>query len=447
MISLLNSAVHRLFAQRGKLCRAALVAPAVMLGTAASAADLTSQVQALMKAVGPAAKNMDLDELSAAVADRYPGFAGFTKGFDGAPRAAFTAKAQMPDVAFSAQLRSMRTPQAALALSLGESVQIARAQFDARELLTYKNRAFATGRAGGKGTVFVDINEQTNRVEVGYDESMEPAQIEQLRAQLLQSGVASAALVMVPAPKRTSNVRIDAVPGPGVGGTQISFINENNGVGLCSVGVPVVREGVLGFVTGSHCSNTKYGVDPAKGPSPYYTPDGQLLASENFDPPAVDCSDFAGASDFSGYCRNADALFAAAANPGSVRLGRIWYANPATLDVAGQYRISGTRDFVGAGAQVTKTGRTTGTTTGIVARTCVTAFIDQGSVRPYTVLCATEAYMRSSPGDSGGAVFVGSADGGVDVVGILSYGSPERFIAGFSPWSQIVRDLGPLRVR
>jgi hypothetical protein len=115
------------------------------------------------------------------------------------------------------------------------------------------------------------------------------------------------------------------------------------------------------------------------------------------------------------------------------------------LTVTGTIDVVGTADYPRVGIVVHKTGRTTGTRAGRIARTCVDTLLSDGVEGQYVVQCSTEIDNPafSGPGDSGAAIW-NSVAGGAKVVGILSYGNGST--TGFSPWGSVVKELGPLAV-
>lgn len=85
---------------------------------------------------------------------------------------------------------------AALTQAMDNSVEVKPALWDARQLLGFKDKAFAM--ASVQGVIAVSIDRQANRVEVVYNVEMEARAIEELAVKLAAAGVPGAAVVMRP---------------------------------------------------------------------------------------------------------------------------------------------------------------------------------------------------------------------------------------------------------
>jgi hypothetical protein len=406
--------------------------------------------EAMARMLGPEADTMDADEMAAAIADRVPGFAGLMARPDGNLRAMFTRKSQLFDRGRALDWRTMRSPAADMLRSIEGVTDTARAQFDARQLLTFKRRAASLFSAGN--LVFVDIDEQANRIRVGVSRDLDDDEMETLQQRMVAAGIPASALQMEYADKNVAyqqvNRSIRAQQPPLAGGSQIQFfVNQQGSGGSCSVGLPAFRNGVQGFITASHCTIDVYrppGTTDNLNRTAFRAPtlSSQVVGRESIDPTGPSCrAQFPQGGTSADRCRRADAAFVAAAIGNAVQLGRIAFARSSDLVVTGGYNVVGAIDQPGVGTRLLKTGRTTGTTSGSVTRTCVTAFVGGGAPdEDYTVLCATETNVRASPGDSGGTYFTASGSS-ANFVGVLSYGNSAG-TTGISPWGEIRRELG-----
>lgn len=242
---------------------------------------------------------------------------------------------------------------------------------------------------------------------------------------------------------------------PVVGGIEIS---SDKGA-QCTLGFTAKLANTLGFVTNSHCSLIDFFRD---GGSIYQPSWPDSIGVEILDPaPSYltisQCNDgFCIHSNF--YFRYSDAAFFKAST--ELTLGKIAkVGNKVIIDwenmtikeiegegltIIGNYTIVGTLEGnAKEGTKVCKVGRTTGMTCGEVIKTCV-------DVRPIGSdvirLCQDIVSAYSSPGDSGSPVF--KIENGEEVVlyGILWGGSKDGKLFVYSPFSNIVRDLGKLEI-
>jgi hypothetical protein len=104
--------------------------------------------------------------------------------------------------------------------------------------------------------------------------------------------------------------------------------------------------------------------------------------------------------------------------------------------------VGGAADDAAVGVTVFKTGRTTGTTSGKVARQCVDTLVTNPAQNAnYVALCSSEidSSSFSTGGDSGSAIWY-KETGTVRVVGVLSYGRTGA--TGYSPWAGVKSVLG-----
>jgi hypothetical protein len=430
------------------VCAAAVAVAFPVMAQQAPAAPSDNPLAALANAAGVRSQNLDPDELAAAIADRVAGFAGIANADSGEVRVMFTSKSQAFERGAPRAMNALPNNLGSMMQSLGVQPRMAQAQFDARQMLTFKRAAFAQGAKNG--VLWVDIDEMSNRVRIGVDRALEPSQLDALHQRMVQAGLPASAFVLESSEPyvqmQSTGGSIRGQNPPLAGGAQIQF-RINGGGASCSVGVPAVRNGVTGFVTASHCSDKVYGTD-SSGPSQYSAPTlgQQPFATESIDPGPINCEDRISAGTAGSNCRRSDALFVRTRSPNDVQLGSIYQAN-AALTITGSLPVIGTLDFASLNQRVAKTGRTTGTTSGRVTQTCVDVGVSEQSGQPpsYGVLCATVTNVPVQGGDSGSALYV-PANGGARVTGILSFGSSDG-TSGFSPWGMIRQDLGALTVR
>jgi hypothetical protein len=235
----------------------------------------------------------------------------------------------------------------------------------------------------------------------------------------------------------TTGVSVRSQPIPLAAGAQFNF-STSSGSFVCSLGVPATRAGVRGFVTASHCSQQVYSVGAG---TTMTAPDGSFVGRETVDPAPFACS----LPDTLG-CREGDALFVSGASANVVDFGRVLITNSGGLLVRGTIPVRGSQSYPTVGQTVYKTGRTTGTRSGRVARVCVNALVGNGAGQTYGALCSVELDSSTfiQGGDSGSSVWLYDGVGAV-VTGIVSYGSST--VGGFSPWGGVTKELGALTIR
>jgi hypothetical protein len=393
--------------------------------------------------LGAAADTMNPDEAEAAIADRVPGFAGWVHSEDGKTIARMTRQSGLFEQAEKqgdqAKWKSMNTPSATFAKSLGDNGDVRKAQWDSRQLLDFKNKVFSM--ASAKGVIAVSIDRENNRLDVAYNQDLDAAGVQALTARMAGSGVPMAAMSMRAAelPKRNATVgtSLRSQPLPLAGGAQFNF-PTSAGTFVCTLGVPARINGVQGFVTASHCSESVYSVSARTRMT---SPGGTFVGAESIDPAPRSCS----LPDTLG-CRESDALFVSGGPANAVDFGKIMYTNFGSLTVAGVLNVQGTLNYPSVGQTIYKTGRTTGLTRATVARVCVNTLVSEPDGNTYGALCSVEVATGSfiAGGDSGSSVWTYNGVGPI-ITGIVSYGSSNT--GGFSPWGGVVKEFGAVAVR
>lgn len=395
--------------------------------------------------LGMSADDMNPDELEAQLADRVPGFAGWVHRTDGTSVMRLVARGGNNTVA-AARAALERSPAAkALADATQTKVDVRPALWDSRQLLDYKRKAFTSGASAG--LISVHIDRDANRVEVQYNQELDAAGIEALMERFVAAGVPRTALVLKPGEPFTAfatvGTSVQRQPLPLAAGARFNF-RITQGEFHCTVGLPVRRGSTLGFLTAAHCSQRPYSTAAS---TPMTSPAGQSIGRETFDPPPFNC-----ALDDNLGCRNADVLFVSGGPANAYDFGRLLQTPSNSLNVSAVRQIRGSVNYPAVGTTVFKTGQTTGTRSSAVVATCVDALVSTPQNRSdlYGVLCATVVNATSggqsfaAEGDSGSPIWVTSGDG-ARIVGLLSYGNPN--FVGFSPWGQIVKDMGSLTIR
>jgi hypothetical protein len=289
------------------------------------------------------------------------------------------------------------------------------------------------------GVVFTDADETRGRVVVGVlDRGVEGL----VRATAARLGVAAQDVEIVETEPIFQVATLRNYTRPVVAGVQIRFSAY-----VCSLGFNAIRNGVLGFVTASHCSDQQGTVDGTQ----YYQPVNQVptefIGTEIADP--------AYRRNISGcprgrVCRYSDSNFVDGANNVDFALGTIAKTtgpNNGSLEVAGTFSISG-ESVASVGNTANKVGRTTGWGQGAVTRTCTNTGVSGSNI---VLLCQTFVENNSKVivqgGDSGSPVFRIEASGGVTLLGNLWGGNSSGTLFVYSPMSGIEAELGALTTR
>jgi hypothetical protein len=364
---------------------------------------------------------LNMDEELALIADAVPGFAGYRLDKAGNTKIMMAPSAKR-DAKAMGSLEEM----------FGKKIQIETAAYDYRTLLTWKSEI--EKMFGDKSGLFqmVDIDENNNRIVIGVDTKDSRNRLMRAKALIKALNIPSSALRFERNEPATSLAFLDDSQRPAAGGMQIS-LRTPTGQSYCTLGVPVKRNGIVGFVTAQHC---KEDINPAVGVA-VYQPEpnkiGTIAALGSFVNSGCSSGD---------KCLYSDAMYVKADNASSISLGKTNYTQGyQNLTIAGQHRITAVASFPSSDKRMMSTGRTTGTSiNGGITKTCVTLALEVG-----TVFCTNSyAITGQSPkgGDSGSPVYYRNTDGTVTLSGILiAIGSGE---ATYTPWTQVQKQLGTL---
>jgi hypothetical protein len=226
-----------------------------------------------------------------------------------------------------------------------------------------------------------------------------------------------------------------------VGGLQIRFSQY-----LCSIGFPAFRNGVLGFVTASHCSVNQGSVDGTSYYQPLNQVPADLIGTEIADPPYARN---ANGCPKGRKCRQSDANFSRGAGsrlPAIGKIARTTGVGSLELDPDNPtFSISGEGEATSG--TVDKVGRTTGWTQGTVSGTCVNTGVSGTSI---VLICQT--FVNGSGvivggGDSGSPVFRSDNQGGVTLLGVLWGGNQSGTQFVYSPMGNVEEELGVLNTK
>ncbi|MFL6237110.1 MAG: hypothetical protein ACJ76N_28530 [Thermoanaerobaculia bacterium] len=379
---------------------------------------LAASVQAQTTSPG-----MSLDDEYAKMAEKVPGFGGLYLDEQG------TTHVYLQDLTRAGEMQG-----------LGDRVVFQQGDYNFGDLFAWKDQV--RPQLAQPGAVYLDIDEQRNRLVFGVERDLVDRFTEGLQSFLRGTRVPPEAVIVEAAdpvePMELLTDKIRPVPA----GVQIGRPLGGGSFSACTLGTNVVRAGVKGFVTASHCTATRSVVDGAAFSQS--TPDGSSqIGVETVDPPF-----FTGGSCPPGrQCRFSDAAFAAYDSAGLSAGGKIanplfWGVSAGTLQVSvSQPRLSVTNFLFGTptlGSLIFKVGRTTGGTLGPVVQTCSDSNVAFSNI---TMLCQDRVFAGVAPGDSGSPVFCQSGSKAAILAGIL-WGRTSALSYVYSPWIFVFTELG-----
>lgn len=429
---------------RGKVFTPALVLAAGLAASACGDQDTPVTPEPGARAQAAAAQQPNapgLDGRFLQLTRQVPGFGGYYFDAQGDLNVYLTdlrqeaaARAAVADVARN------RPQPAAHPFSRPAAIIIRQGQYDFPQLDAWRGSLRAAFSIAG--IQFLDVDETANRVRVGVSSADAAAQVRSLAGRL---GVASGALVVdvVPAGEPILTVRdyirpteggLEIVRSDGAQctlGLNIWYANPN-------VGIPA---GTAGFLTASHCSTTSGANDGT-----VFSQGGVRIGTERWDPPFFDNTQNTRCP-LNRHCRWSDVSFFTYDAGVSWQLGAIartdFYGlgpwNAGSLDINSstpRWALnSGVTPVVGQ--YLDKVGRTTGWTSGSVARTCA----DYPQLGDHVILCQDEVNAYADNGDSGSPVFQWGYTSNVSAAGIVWYKTGTGTYV-LSNTSQIGSDFG-----
>ncbi len=369
-----------------------------------------------------------VDELDRQV----PGFGGFFLDGSGEPtiylaRGASRAPAE----------RALGAYMAARGLSAA-ALHVREARYGWQQLQRWQDAA-TDGAFSVNGTVYVDNDETTNRVHIGVANIGTTGQV---RAAIARLGVPDDAVIVdqVEPIVQVASLQ-NVIDRPVRAGVQINFPGF-----LCSVGFNATSGGTKSFITASHCTTKQGGVEN----TPYYQPlqsvNGTVIAREVADPVYTRGAGCPGGR----TCRYSDASRAAYVSGSNQALGliaRTSGANNHSLEIVGSFTITAddcTTTLGGClavGTTINKVGRTTGWTSGTLTNKCVNTGVQGTRI---VQLCHNFVSAGVGAGDSGSDVFQVVSSTNVRLAGVLWGGSSSGNQFVYSPFANVVRELGAL---
>ena len=386
-----------------------------------------------------------LDDRFAEVASRVPAFGGMYFGSERVLHVCLTDTRQ----------EVLTAAQAAIIESFGrERIPSAgllpvKCQYSFSQLKEMRDRA--RNLLSIPGVVLIDIDERKNRLTIVVTQ-MEPHAAE-VERQLVKLGIQRDAVNIEQRGPFELLQTVQQTQRPMLGGIQI------RSSGTCTLGFFAVRNGVAGFVTNSHCTNTTGGVENTvfhqATISGTTNQVGVELADPLYLPGGNNCP--------SGrLCRFSDSAFIqrnSGPNPTPAawadfsKIALPFGYNTGDLTIGTKVRINKENITPLAGELVQKVGAATGGTDGEIIDTCIDSNVFQNQVDTgNTLLCQYRVDGGGSFGDSGSPVFTWSsatlppgAFPTATLYGILWGGNLANGTFSFSPIGSVQAELGALK--
>ncbi len=296
---------------------------------------------------------------------------------------------------------------------LARGFRVERSEYTFVELANIRNQISEKVLGSVVGVVTVDLDERANRVVVGTQSTADRLPLTQAEVQrALGASSATERLVTYKLQQKSQYIAHSAPPltltsgssDPLAGGQQIVRGGSLDG---CTVGFVAQRNGILGFVTASHCSSMMFFPDFSQWSMLPNSP--PVLAMESVDPSYYTCG-------IAAYnCRGADALFASSTGQHPMAVGKILRTvslGTGLLDVNQSkpyFTAIYSQDDVLLGQNVDMIGRTSGWRTGNVVSTCIDQLMVPNwpqSTSTYQIRCAAQGSYAADGGDSGGPMFI-----------------------------------------
>lgn len=286
--------------------------------------------------------------------------------------------------------------------SIGVSVRAVRHTF--AELAHWRDQMLIPVLDGARASS-LDLDESRNAITIGVRDAVIGSDVERVLDALKVPATAYRVEIGDGAVEVTD---LEARWRPIMGGVKYGFLSSSGAATWCTVGIPVLRYAVRGFLSASHCSTIRNTPDCGSAWQPWYY--GSAIGTEVFDRVGSSCGWFNSLN-----CRHADVamygLQTLDSLPGEVgfvvgRIARTAAPTPGIHDGYGSVTVVGSWDVAAMlsypimNETVHKIGNTTGWTYGRVYKTCVTK-----DIPGHRYWCQDFAEVNAEPGDSGSPVF------------------------------------------
>lgn len=304
---------------------------------------------------------------------------------------------------------------------------------------------------GVRGLVSTRISAQRNAIVVIVDNESAAAST---RTRLGELGVPADAFVVRVGERPVQLSDLNDKVRPVRGGLRSSRYVSTGTPGVydayhCTLGYSGYRDRLKGFVVPSHCTNFEYGTDYTKRYQ-WLRLSSDGIGEERYDPPAFMCV----RSGINTLCRNSDAAWFQYGDDVVVSINMIAKTSTGTTIAAGnQWTITGEywHYLAWDGLEVRKTGRITGTTTGLIHDSCTDVYAPDKHGNDVWLICQAGMASGGGGGDSGSPVYQVLSGDNVSLVGMVWGGTGCNDQTGlgctdliYSPMSQINLDLGTI---
>jgi hypothetical protein len=398
------------------------------------------------------ARVLSPDDQMAEIARIVPDFGGMFMGPDNVLHVYLldVAKRAAVENAIATVFGKERVPSA--------GIKVLQGRYGFLELQQWHNRQSSISLAI-PGVILTSIKKSENRLKIGVRDSAIIPRVEQVLSNL---GIPRDAAIIVEVDEVERQVTLVDVVRPVIGGINV----QAEELGACTLGFAAVRAGVAGFVTNSHCTTAEGQLDERFFFQPTESEDDIPIGKELFDPPFFTFP--LHACPLARKCRFSDSAFVELSDfaflpPVQVDFGYIAGLSGTmfppyipTLTIHTKFRITEKAPVPLEGESVSKVGRTSGRTDGVVSDTCENVNVKNRDdvpslLKDVTLLCQYRATYLGLRGDSGSPVFSWSSallpPGalppskllGINWGGVLSD-------SYFSALAFIELELGPLKV-
>ncbi|MCB1057282.1 MAG: hypothetical protein KDD11_17415 [Acidobacteria bacterium] len=380
----------------------------------------------------PPSPPVTLDDVFWAIADEVPEFGGLYLEH-GEPRVVLTDEGALGDA--EEVVFEYFDPER-LGAELLEPVE---GRYGFQELHTY--RRLARDVLSLPGVTGLDTQEVDNRVWIGLEDAEVQAIVEAFLEEL-ELPLEVFEFEVTGKVESSGPPDYQALLRPMKAGVQIGRpLPDPTLMAVCTLGPILERSGARGYLTNSHCTPTIGFNDGVTFFQPSPANPAWAAGVETADPPLFTQGQVS-ACPSGASCRWSDSAFFETTFDSTTRLGRILTDTPAWHT----RKIIGREYFPLTGDPVSKSGRTTGQTSGQVTNTCVD--IEPSGPVTNTWLCQTKADYDSDQGDSGSPVYKTKYPDNAILYGLNwgRYTTPFTTRAIFSGVANLEADLGALDV-
>lgn len=276
------------------------------------------------------------------------------------------------------------------------------------ELVALRDTVYSA-RFDHGGAVIIDLDERIAKLFIGVETVADSIRITaQLAARAVPATAYQVSLHPRPVPRSAAQTLQNQIDPP-TGGLMIA---------PCTLGFNVRYNGVMHFLTNSHCTSTDSFADGVVTGIQFYQPHAGVggspyLGPETVDPPFRSQSYWGPLCPANELCRLSDAALVRYDNrvPSGFTIASTSYAgnwqSPGSINYTGQWTVQGeiiSNELV-VGQILEQMGRVSGWTWGRVTRTCFHHPLIPRNGTMYSLMCQKETDAFNSSGDSGAPIF------------------------------------------